>query len=86
MGKFKISCDEATTICDRNQYGEAKLIDKIKLSFHLVKCKICNCYSKQNNMMTKVYKDYSKNQCEKPKCLSTEERQKIEEAVKEKMN
>ena len=31
--KFMISCDEATAICDKNQYGEATLTEKISLSF-----------------------------------------------------
>jgi len=85
MGKFFISCDEATTICDKNQYSEAKGIDKLKLMIHFIRCKVCKCYSQQNNLMTKIFENYSKKTCTKEKCLSSEEKEKIEEAVKEKM-
>jgi len=34
--KLMISCDEATTICDKNQYGEASNWDKLRLNFHLL--------------------------------------------------
>jgi len=57
---LKISCDEATTICDKNQYGEATLLEKLKLNLHFVKCKICFKYTKQNMSLTKLYKEHSK--------------------------
>ena len=85
MGKFKITCDEATAICDKNQYGEAKISDKLKLIIHFFSCKICKCYSQQNNKMTEIYNGYSKNKCNKHNCLTSDDKEKIEEAVKEKM-
>ncbi len=50
--KFMISCDEATEICDKNQYGEASKWDKLRLNFHLLLCKHCKAYSKQNSIIT----------------------------------
>lgn len=85
MGKFKITCDEATAICDKNQYGEASFGEKIKLTIHFYKCKICKCYSDQNVTMTKIYNSYSKGKCDKNTCLTSKDKEKIEEAVKEKM-
>lgn len=85
MGKLFISCDEATTICDKNQYGNASFFDKMKLSLHLIRCKLCKCYSSQNVLMTKIYKDYAKKECKKGECLCDEDKQKMEKAVKEKM-
>ena len=85
MGKFFISCDEATTICDKNQYRNTSFLDKLKLTVHLMKCKICKCYSNQNVVMTKIYKDYAKGECSKNKCLCKEDKEKMEQAVKEKM-
>lgn len=85
MSKFFISCDEATEICDKNQYGNANFYDKIKMMLHVFACKICKCYSEQNGLLTKVYNDYSSRQCKKSKYLSEVDKQKIEEAVKEKM-
>ena len=86
MSKFFISCDEATAICDKNQYGEARFFDKIKLTVHMYRCKICKCYSGQNVVMTKMYKKHSEETCNKNKCLSNEDKQQIEERVKEKIS
>ena len=85
MGRFLISCDEATTICDKNQYGEAKISDKIKITIHFFTCKICKCYSQQNGIMTKIFGNYSEGKCTKEKHLSGEEKEDLEKAVKEKM-
>lgn len=86
MGKFLISCDEASSICDKNQYGEASFFDKIKMTVHVIRCKVCKCYSKQNVVMTKVYNEYASKQCKKDKCLCEEDKKKLQEAVEEKMN
>ena len=85
MGKFFISCDEATTICDKNQYGEASFLDKIKLTMHFIRCKICKCYSSQNNIMTKILGNHSEGKCKKEKCLSDEEKENLKKIVKERM-
>lgn len=85
MGKFFISCDEATAVCDKNQYGEASFSDKIKLTIHMIVCKVCKCYSGQNTTMTKLYKNHSNGVCKKEKCLSKEEKVKMENEVKEKI-
>jgi len=52
--KLMITCDEATAICDKNQYGEASLLEKFKLNIHLLLCKHCRSYSMQNNFITKL--------------------------------
>ncbi len=52
--KIMITCDEATSICDKNQYGEASLSEKFKLNIHLLLCKHCRTYSMQNNYITKL--------------------------------
>ena len=52
--KFFISCDEATTICNKSQYKEASFWEIIKLKIHILGCKICGLYSKQNAILTKV--------------------------------
>ena len=51
---FLINCDEATTICNKNQYEEASLWEKMRLMIHLFICKNCGQYSKQNATLTKV--------------------------------
>ena len=54
--KLNITCNQATTICDKSQYGEASFFDKIKLQIHFIGCKICVMYTKQNVLLTKLYK------------------------------
>lgn len=82
--KFMISCDEATAICDKNQYGEATLTEKISLSFHLFVCKYCKQYTKQNNLMSKVFGKYLK-PCDGSEKLSDEAKKEIETNLQEEL-
>jgi len=56
MFKLKITCREANEICDRSQYDEASFMDKVRLNLHLLSCKVCALYTKQNKLLTKNYK------------------------------
>ena len=85
MGEYKITCDEATAICDKSQYSESNFTERLKLTIHFFSCKICKCYSKQNSLMTRVYNKYSKDNSNQHTCLSSEDKQKLEASVKEKM-
>lgn len=83
FGKLKITCDEATTICDKSQYGEASIFEKIQLNFHFLVCKICTMYTKQNNKMSKLYK-MKANDCKKEKqCMSSEEKDVLKKQLQE---
>ena len=82
--KLIISCDEATTICDKNQYGEASAWDKLRLNFHLLLCNHCKTYTKQNNIITKMLRKYL-DSCDGQKHLSIKEKQTIEKKLKEKL-
>jgi hypothetical protein len=52
--KLLITCEEATAICNKNQYGEASAWDKIRLGLHSLGCVHCKTYSTQNNILTKL--------------------------------
>ena len=80
--KINITCDEATTICDKSQYGEASLYEKIKLNLHLFICKICALYSKQNSKMTHFYKIKSTNCKKETNCLSKAEKEVLKKQFK----
>jgi predicted ATP-binding protein involved in virulence len=85
MSKFKITCDEATTICDKSQYGKATVLEIIKLRFHFFGCKICSLYTKQNTLLSKLL---NKNKGGSAICSMTEEeklemRKKLEEQKKQ---
>ena len=57
MFKFlKITCQEANEICNKSQYNEATLLEKVKLNIHIAVCKICAMYSKQNAKLTDIFK------------------------------
>lgn len=43
-----ISCEEAAIICNKTQYKEASLSEKLKLKLHILICKACNSYVKKN--------------------------------------
>lgn len=54
--KLFIACDEAQHCCDKAQYNEASLVEKIKLSLHLLFCRTCQKYTSTNNKLTQLMK------------------------------
>jgi hypothetical protein len=51
-----ISCEEAYEICDKSQYGEASLWDKVKLNLRYTWCKFTQVYVKKNKKLTRTLK------------------------------
>lgn len=84
--KLKITCDEATMICDKNQYGAATLFNKIKLNFHVIICKACALYIRQNRALTKIYKRHSKEYKAVKHFLSLEEKEALKVALEKYKN
>ena len=84
--KFFINCEEATFICNKNQYKEASLWEKIRLNFHLFICKSCGKYSKQNATLTKVCNNHlDKNEYHQCK-LSDKDKEILQHKIEEKIN
>ena len=54
--KFMITCDKASTICDKSQYKEASFLERIRLAYHVSICESCNLYVKQNRKMSHLFK------------------------------
>ncbi len=79
--KIFIKCDEATSICDKTQYKEASVLDKIRLSIHNFLCKKCKLYSEQNNFMSKLFKVNLKGQH-----LCSSDKDKLEKKLEKEMN
>lgn len=79
MGKFFINCNEATLVCDKTQYKEAGFWERIKLSLHLLTCKHCKVYTKQNAIITKVI-SYTTDE-ETKKCLTKTEKSVIKKTL-----
>lgn len=74
-----ISCEKAALICDKMQYKEASLKEKIQLKFHLLVCKTCSVFSKKNTQLTSL--------CEKANLhsLSQSEKLKMKRDLNEKV-
>ena len=78
MSKIKvvIPCSEANHVCDKTQYKESSLWEKIKLNIHLIYCKACRKYTKTNTKLTETIKKSD------IKCLDV----KCKEAIKKEFD
>ena len=50
--KIMLPCKEANHVCDKTQYKEASIWEKIKLNIHLIYCTACRKYTKNNTKLT----------------------------------
>ncbi len=82
--KLFINCDEATTICDKSQYGEASLMERIRLSLHLALCRHCKKYTRQNSLMTDVYNRFA-TPCEGSDQMPENEKKDLEAKLREEL-
>ncbi len=60
MSKILTSCRESNHICDKSQYKESSFFERIKLNLHLLYCKACRKYTKENIILTKYIKKSKK--------------------------
>lgn len=81
--KIFISCDEATTICDKSQYKEASFFEIFQLKLHFLFCKVCALYSKQNNFLTKIYKSKATSCKNHSVCISSKEKEEIKKQLEQ---
>lgn len=65
--KVILPCDEANHVCDKTQYKDATLWEKIKLNIHLIYCRACRKYTVNNTKLTKAIKK-SEVECLDKKC------------------
>lgn len=80
---MKITCEEATAICTKSQYGAATLTDKIKLNIHFMFCKVCRLFSKQNSELSDMCAMAKRYQETHKCCLSAEDKEKLKAQIKE---
>lgn len=78
--KLNIPCNEANHICDKSQYKESSFFERIKLNIHLLYCKSCRKYTKNNIKLTKAFSDYC-TECLDKECKEKMKR-KLEAAIK----
>jgi hypothetical protein len=82
--KIVIPCNEANHVCDKTQYKEASLWEKIKLNIHLIYCKACRKYSKNNMSLTNTLKK-AHVECLDKKCKESM-KQELNKAIKDTQN
>lgn len=82
--KVFISCEEANSICNKNQYKEASYWDKIRLNIHILRCKYCKKYSSQNQIISILIGKHMA-PCDDTNKLSEEEKQRLDKNLIEKM-
>ncbi|WP_190809667.1 hypothetical protein [Flagellimonas sp. S3867] len=51
---MKITCEEASHICNKSQYNEAGYWQMLKLRIHILMCKTCAKFTKQNKALTSL--------------------------------
>ncbi|SFZ89305.1 hypothetical protein SAMN05428642_101139 [Flaviramulus basaltis] len=79
-----IPCNEANHVCDKTQYKESTLWEKIKLNLHLIYCKACRKYTKSNSKLTHSIK-VSNVECMDKKCKEAMKKN-FEKALKDQIN
>ncbi|TXK75527.1 hypothetical protein [Mesonia sp. K4-1] len=50
-------CEKYGVFCDKCQYNEASIWEKLKLKFHLFMCGECRKYSQKNTQLSEVIKN-----------------------------
>ncbi len=82
---MKLTCDEASAICDKSQYKEASLWEKIKLNIHLFLCKKCGLYAKQNRIMSTCLQKLKDSENPKTQHLNQKEIKCMQQELKTKI-
>jgi len=75
-----LSCTDANHFCDKGQYNESSLWEKVRLSIHLIYCNACRRYSANNTKLTKLVKN------QKVISISPSEKEAMKERLKQKMS
>lgn len=60
-----ISCSDSVKCCDRAQYDEATIFEKLKIHIHNTICKACREYTRKNVKLTKLIKKSNLKACTK---------------------
>jgi NMD protein affecting ribosome stability and mRNA decay len=78
------ACERANHVCDKSQYKEASILEKIKLTIHLAFCSACRKYSKNNKKLSVTIEKA------KVDCMHKDEKDALKEnltqAIKEHQN
>jgi hypothetical protein len=81
--KIMVPCDEANHVCDKTQYKESSFWEKIKLNIHLIYCKACRKYTKNNKKLSSTIHK-AKVECLDKKCKDAMKKE-LEKALKNQL-
>tara|TARA_R100001369_G_C3303259_1_gene166088 strand:- start:413 stop:661 length:249 start_codon:yes stop_codon:yes gene_type:complete len=73
------NCEEAGHVCDKAQYNEASLWEKLLLTIHTLFCRLCKKHTKRNAKLTKAIKK------SEIQTLSTEQKRSLKEHLRQEM-
>ena len=79
MGLFFIKCEEAGHVCDKHQYEEASITEKIKLKIHLIYCSTCRRHSASNKKLSQLIEKIQLH------FLSSKEKEQLKKAFEEEL-
>lgn len=79
--KLTLTCNEATTICDKSQYNEATFLEKMRLTVHFLYCKLCKRYTKQNLLLSTCYRNKAESIKRENYGLTVEEKETLKQAL-----
>ena len=75
-----MKCQEANHVCDKSQYHEAGLWEKIRLTIHLLYCRFCRKYTSRNKNLTKAIVDSDL------KSISQDDKKAIKDKLQEELS
>jgi hypothetical protein len=78
--KLMISCKEATLITIKKAEINVSFYDKLRLFIHLIICKYCRLFEKQNKIIDKLLKNWQTS-----KKLSESDKNKLQQEIEKKL-
>lgn len=75
-----MKCEKANHVCDKNQYKEASFLERVKLTIHLIYCRVCRKYSVRNNKLSDAIK------ISDLKSISKEDKNEIKERLHQEIS
>ncbi len=80
MDKVMLSCDTATYLITRSEYGTISPVKKMQLSMHLAGCKYCRRFAEQSKYISAQLKKV-KNPANQSVSLTNEQKDKLKTAI-----
>ena len=79
---WRITCNDAALICNKSQYKESSFLEKVKLNLHIISCKVCKQFVKQNSLLSKIFKQQTTLCKEEYFKMSFEDKEALKEELK----